>query len=92
MLHGGFGTIVTIDLGGRDRADAFIRLLRHVPFAPSFGDVSTTLSHPTSTSHRGQSPEHWERQGITPGMVRLSIGLEDPGDLWDDFERALGDV
>ncbi len=89
VLPGGFGTIATIDLGDRDRADAFIRALRHIPFAPSLGDVSTTLSHPATTSHRGQSPEHWARQGITPGLVRLSFGLEDPDDLWDDLRQAL---
>jgi len=91
-LRGGFGTIATIDLGGRDEADALIRGLRHVPFAPSLGDVSTTLSHPATTSHRGQSPEQWARQGITPGLVRLSVGLENPDDLWDDFKQALGGV
>jgi cystathionine beta-lyase/cystathionine gamma-synthase len=89
LLNGGFGTIVTIDLGGRAQADAFIRSLRAIPFAPSFGDVTTTLSHPATTSHRGQSAEQWARQGITPGLVRLSIGLEDPDDLWDDLSQAI---
>lgn len=92
VLRGGFGTICTIDLGGRDQADALIRGLRHVPFAPSLGDVATTLSHPATTSHRGESPERWARQGITPGLVRLSIGLEDADDLWDDFRQALDGV
>ena len=89
LLTGGFGTIVTIDLGGRAEAEAFIRALRHIPFAPSLGDVATTLSHPATTSHRNQSPEQWARQGITPGLVRLSIGLEDPEDLWEDLDQAL---
>jgi cystathionine beta-lyase/cystathionine gamma-synthase len=89
LLRGGFGSIVTIDVGGRAQADAFIRGLRHVPFAPSLGDVATTLSHPASTSHRGQSPEQWARQGITPGLIRLSVGLEAIDDLWDDFRQAL---
>lgn len=88
-LQGGFGTIVTIDLGDRERADRFIQGLKHIPFAPSLGDVSTTLSHPATTSHRGQSAEQWSRQGITPGLVRLSIGLEDPDDLWKDLNAAL---
>ena len=90
VLKGGFGTIVTIDLGGRDQADAFIKALRHIPFAPSLGDVSTTLSHPATTSHRAQSPEQWARQGIGPGLIRLSIGLEAADDLWDDLSQALG--
>ncbi len=90
LLRGGYGTILTMDLEDRTRADAFVRSLRHIPFAPSLGDVATTLSHPATTSHRGQSPEQWRRQGITPGLVRLSIGLEDPDDLWDDLSTALG--
>lgn len=89
VLRGGFGAIATIDLGGRAEADRLIRGLRHIPFAPSLGDVATTLSHPATTSHRGQSAEQWARQGITPGLVRFSFGLEDPADLWDDFEQAL---
>ncbi len=89
LLRGGCGAIVTIDL--ESRADAFIRALRHIPFAPSLGDVSTTLSHPATTSHRRQTPEQWARQGITPGLIRLSIGLEDPDDLWDDLQQALAD-
>lgn len=89
VLSGGFGTVVTIDLGGRGEADAFIRRVRHIPFAPSLGDVATTLSHPATTSHRGQEAEQWARQGITPGLVRLSIGLEDPDDIWEDLDQAL---
>lgn len=89
LLRGGFGTILTIDLATRARADTFIRALRHIPFAPSFGDVGTTLSHPATTSHRGQTAEQWARQGITPGLVRLSVGLEDPDDLWTDLCQAL---
>jgi cystathionine beta-lyase/cystathionine gamma-synthase len=89
LLTGGFGAMVTIDLGNRDRADAFIRSLCHVPFTPSLGDVATTLSHPSTTSHRSLTPEQSARQGIHPGLVRLSIGLEDPRDLWADFDQAL---
>ena len=88
-LSRGFGTMMTIDVGTRDAADLLIRSLKHIPFAPSLGDVATTLSHPATTSHRGQSPEQWARQGITPGLVRLSIGLEDLEDLWADFSQAL---
>jgi cystathionine beta-lyase/cystathionine gamma-synthase len=89
MLCGGFGAIVTIDLGGRTEANVFIKSLEHVPYAPSLGDVSTTLSHPATTSHRFQSPAQWAAQGITPGLVRLSIGVEHPDDLWGDLRRAL---
>ena len=67
LLKDGFGAIVTIDLGTRDRAESFIRSLSEIPFAPSLGDVQTTLSHPASTSHRGQDDEQLARQGITAG-------------------------
>ncbi len=89
VLKRGFGAMLTIDLGSQGSADQFIKSLKHIPFAPSLGDVTTTLSHPATTSHRGQSPELWARQGITPGLVRLSIGLEDVDDLWADFQQAL---
>ena len=81
--------MVSFDVGGLAQADALIRALKHIPYAPSLGDVSTTLSHPTTTSHRSQSPEQWARQGITPGLIRLSVGLEDVDDLTEDLGQAL---
>ena len=59
------------------------------PLRSSLGDVQTTLSHPCSTSHRGQDPLVLERLGITPGLIRLSVGLEDVEDLWADLAEAL---
>ena len=81
--------MISFDLGSRARASSFIKALRHIPYAPSLGDVSTTLSHPTTTSHRSQSPEQWTRQGITPGLIRLSVGIESADDLVMDLENAL---
>ena len=89
VLSGGFGTICTIDLGSRQAADSLIRSRVDVPFAPSLGDVATTLSHPATTSHRGQTPEAWARQGISPGLIRISVGLESLDDLAAEFSRAL---
>ncbi len=78
FLSGGFGSMVTFTLaGGRAAATHFIRALSQaIPFAPSLGDLSTTLSHPESTSHRGHSPEERERLGIDGGTIRLSVGIE----------------
>ena len=90
VFRGGFGAMISFDVGGRSRADAVIRALEHIPYAPSLGDVSTTLSHPTTTSHRSQTPEQWASQGITPGLIRLSVGLEAVEDLWSDLDKALG--
>jgi cystathionine beta-lyase/cystathionine gamma-synthase len=89
LLEGGSGAMVTIDLGSRARAEAFIRNLASIPFAPSLGDVQTTLSHPATTSHRGQDEAQLALQGMTAGMVRISVGLEDPEDLWTEFCQGL---
>jgi cystathionine beta-lyase/cystathionine gamma-synthase len=89
IFPAGFGAMMSFDLGTREKADAFIRALKHIPYAPSLGDVSTTLSHPTTTSHRFQTPEQWARQGITPGLIRLSVGIEDVEDIWRDLEGGL---
>jgi cystathionine beta-lyase/cystathionine gamma-synthase len=89
LLKNGYGAMVSFDVGGREEAERLIRSLHHIPFAPSLGDVQTTLSHPCSTSHRGQDPQVLERLGITPGLIRLSVGLEDVEDLWADLEQAL---
>jgi cystathionine beta-lyase/cystathionine gamma-synthase len=90
LLEGGFGAMVTIDLGTRTRAESFIKILASsIPFAPSLGDVQTTLSHPATTSHRGQDESQLAAQGLTAGMVRISVGLEDPEDLWSEFCCAL---
>jgi len=88
----GQGAMISFELAGRDQADRLIRALRHIPFAPSLGDVETTVSHPCSTSHRAQDPETLEQLGITPGLIRVSTGLEDIEDLWRDFDQALAAV
>ena len=89
LLEGGFGPMVTIDLGNRQRAECFIRSLVSIPFAPSLGDVQTTLSHPATKSHRGQDEATLEEQGLSAGMVRISVGLEEPDDLWAEFSAFL---
>lgn len=90
LLRGGFGSIVSIDLGAAEAVDRLMKSLRGIPFAPSLGGLSTTLSYPVATSHRGLSPEARGIQGITEGLVRLSIGLEDADMLWSELKTALG--
>ena len=72
------GAIVTFDLlGGNSAAESFITAIApHIPFAPSLGEVSTTLSHPASTSHRNQTSAEQAALGITGGTIRLSVGTE----------------
>lgn len=77
MFGDRFGTIVTFHLrGGRAAADAFIAAARHIPFCPSLGEASTTVSHPETTSHRSMSPEQFAAMGIDGGTLRLSVGIE----------------
>jgi cystathionine beta-lyase/cystathionine gamma-synthase len=72
-----FGSVVSFTLrGGRPAADAFIAAARHIPFCPSLGELSTTLSHPETTSHRGMTAQEWEALGISGGTIRLSVGTE----------------
>jgi cystathionine beta-lyase/cystathionine gamma-synthase len=72
-----FGTMVSFRLaGGRTAADAFIAAAEQIPFCPSLGELSTTLSHPETTSHRGMTSEQRAALGITGGTIRLSVGTE----------------
>jgi cystathionine beta-lyase/cystathionine gamma-synthase len=77
QFHARYGTVVTFTLkGGAPAAEAFIAAARHIPFSPSLGDLSTTLSHPASTSHRLLGPAEQEALGISGGTIRLSLGIE----------------
>lgn len=72
-----FGTMVTFDLaGGLPAASKFITKASRIPFCPSLGDATTTLSHPVSTSHRSFTAPQLADLGITPGTIRLSVGVE----------------
>jgi cystathionine beta-lyase/cystathionine gamma-synthase len=86
----GFGGMVSLILeGGGDAADRFMSRLRVALPAPSLGGVETLVSQPRFTSHSGLTPAQRQDQGIPDGFVRLSIGIEDAGDLVADFARAL---
>lgn len=74
-----FGTMVAFELkGGLPAASKFITNASRIPFCPSLGDATTTLSHPVSTSHRSFTPAQLSDQGITGGTIRLSVGVESP--------------
>lgn len=77
QFAGRFGNMVTFHLkGGRQAAERFIAGARQIAFCPSLGDLSTTLSHPASTSHRSMSDAAREALGISFGAIRLSVGIE----------------
>jgi cystathionine gamma-synthase len=85
------GAMVSFDLrGGAPAVERFMARARLLEFAPSFGDVATTWTYPARTSHRRVSDDEKAAMGIGPGLVRVSVGLEDPSELIADVEAALG--
>ena len=90
VLDGQGGTIVSFRLrGGRAEVNRFLRAAANIPFAPTLGDIGTTLSHPASSSHRGIAPEGRAALGITEGFIRVSVGVEDIGLLTREFTAAI---
>jgi cystathionine beta-lyase/cystathionine gamma-synthase len=92
LRHGMAGGMLSIDLaGGRPAGERFLDRLKVAVHATSLGSAETLCSHPASSSHRQLSEEELRQAGLTPGMVRISIGLEDPDDLIADLAAAAAD-
>jgi len=86
----GPGSIVTFVVDGeREGAFRFLNQLKLVDISNNLGDAKSLVTHPRSTTHQRLGPEECTRLGITEGMVRLSVGLEDVADLKDDISQAL---
>lgn len=75
--------------GGREAANRLVASISEIPFAPTLGDISTTLSHPASSSHRGLTSEARAAMGIGEGFLRVSAGCEPTEDLVQIFRRGL---
>jgi O-succinylhomoserine sulfhydrylase len=95
QMSGG-GTVLTVETpgdgtpaGARRAAFAFLDALRVVDISNNLGDTRSLACHPATTTHRALSGSARRAQGITDGVVRLSIGLEDVDDLLEDLDRAL---
>ena len=84
-----FGGMVALELASKEEAARFLDSLTLFTQAVSLGDVESLATHPASTTHQLLDPETRARQGVTDGLVRLSVGIEDPEDLVEDVERAL---
>jgi cystathionine gamma-synthase len=86
-----FGGMLSFDVGSGAAARAFLGAVGKagIPFSPSLADVRTTVSYPTGTSHRALSPDERHAIGVTDGLIRLSVGIEDPADVLADLDRAL---
>ncbi len=76
--------------GGRAEANALVRAASGIAFAPTLGDIGTTLSHPATSSHRGLTPERRAALGMSEGFFRVSVGCEDPSWLIDTLTAAIG--
>jgi O-succinylhomoserine sulfhydrylase len=84
------GTLVTFEVaGGKAGAFRFCNGLRLIAISNNLGDARSMVTHPTTTTHMRIGAEERARLGITDGVVRLSVGLEDPADLIDDLIRGL---
>lgn len=87
---GGFGGVLSFELvGGVEAAEAVMRRLRLALVAPSLGGVETLVTRPATTSHAGMSAAERAAAGISDGLVRVAVGVEDTADLLDDFGAAL---
>ncbi len=90
LLPRGCGAVFPFELkGGREAGRKFIEALRVFSHLANVGDAKSLVIHPATTTHYRMSDADLAKSGITPGTVRLSIGLEDSADLIDDLERAL---
>ncbi len=93
QMGGAGGTVLSLDLvGGQTAAFAFLNALEVAIISNNLGDAKTILTHPATTTHQRLSEEQRASLGITPGLVRMSVGLEDAGDLSADIVNALGAV
>jgi cystathionine gamma-synthase/methionine-gamma-lyase len=91
MFGGLYGALISFDLrdGDREAAFRFIDGLRLILPATSLGDIYTLVTAPLISSHRDLTPEQRAERGIGEGLIRLSIGIEEVGDLVEDLRGAL---
>jgi cystathionine beta-lyase/cystathionine gamma-synthase len=87
----GFGGMVSVELeGGAEAARRFLSRVRIFACAESLGGVESLCSHPATMTHASVPPEIRRARGIGDGIVRLSVGIENAGDLIADVRQALG--
>lgn len=84
-----FGAVVCLDLGSKKRAHQFMDALQLATITANLGDVRTLVTHPATTTHGKLAPAARQAAGITDGLVRFSIGLEDIADITHDIDQAL---
>jgi cystathionine beta-lyase/cystathionine gamma-synthase len=85
----GFGAIISFDVGSLERADHVLRSVKVFTLAESLGGVESLISHPASMTHGSVPEAERAKLGVTPGLVRVSVGIEDVDDLEADLDQAL---
>ena len=88
MKHGG-GLITFVVKGGLERGQRFLNSLKMLSFTANLGDSRTIATHPASTTHSKLSEADREAVGISPGLIRISVGLENVNDILEDIVNAL---
>jgi cystathionine beta-lyase/cystathionine gamma-synthase len=91
LLNGLYGGMLSVRLADDTvaAAERFIQQSQLFPLAPSLAGVASSCSYPTATSHRGLTEEQRQALSITPGVLRLSVGIEEPAELLADLAQAL---
>ncbi|HEX7711201.1 MAG TPA: aminotransferase class I/II-fold pyridoxal phosphate-dependent enzyme [Sphingomonadaceae bacterium] len=84
------GSVFSFEIdGGREQAHAILDALELIDISNNIGDAKTLMTHPSSTTHSSLTEDVRQAMGVTQGMLRISVGLEDPQDLIDDLDQAL---
>ena len=93
QMSGGYGGVLAIDIkGGREAGRKFQNSLKLCKLAVSLGSVDTLVTHPASTTHLSYSETDLAALGMTPGFVRIAVGIEDPQDVIEDLDQALSQI
>jgi cystathionine gamma-lyase/homocysteine desulfhydrase len=88
---GGFGGMVSFDVGSAEKADQMLKKVKYFTLAESLGAVESLISVPARMTHASIPAERRAELGITDGLVRISVGIEDVEDLIADLESALAE-
>lgn len=88
----GFGSMVSFDVGSLAAARTVLESTKLCTLAESLGGVETLICHPATMTHASVTPEARERLGITDGLVRISVGIEDTDDIIADLDQALSEI
>jgi O-succinylhomoserine sulfhydrylase len=83
------GGVVTFEVANREAAYRLENALQLIDISNNLGDAKSLITHPATTTHQRLTPEARAGLGVTEGMLRLSVGLEDPADLCEDLAGAL---